>query len=96
MKKKILLYAGIVICCSACLGGELSQKIMLAQRNAIETNTQPDYSEVEEAIEWFKRIFGEDYYIELQRHQTQENFQKYESVKHQIEQKMYGKAGHKI
>ena len=59
-----------IICCSACLGGELSQKIMLAQRNAIETNTQPDYSEVEEAIEWFKRIFGEDYYIELQRHQT--------------------------
>ena len=53
-----------VICCSACLGGELPQKIMegLAAGEEI--------IEAEKTIEWFKGIFGEDYYIEIQRHQT--------------------------
>ena len=48
-----------VICSSACLGGELPQKIMAG-----------DIAGAEEAIEWFKSVFGEDYYIEIQRHQT--------------------------
>lgn len=48
-----------IICCSACLGGELPQKIMAN-----------DIAGAEETIEWFKSVFGEDYYIELQRHQT--------------------------
>ena len=54
-----------IICSSACLGGELPQKIMngLAQGG--------DWTEAEETIEWFKGVFGEDYYIELQRHETQ-------------------------
>ena len=49
-----------LICCSACLGGELPQKIMSGK-----------LAEAEETVQWFKGIFGEDYYIELQRHETQ-------------------------
>ena len=54
-----------IICSSACLGGELPQKIMegLAKNG--------DFTEAEETITWFKNLFGEDYYIELQRHETQ-------------------------
>lgn len=54
-----------IICSSACLGGELPQKIM----EGIANNS--DFRAAEETIEWFKGIFGEDYYIELQRHETQ-------------------------
>ena len=56
-----------LVCCSACLGGELPQKIMegLAFGSGLEA-----MNEAEKTIEWFKGIFGEDYYIEIQRHQT--------------------------
>ena len=54
-----------IICCSACLGGELPQKIL----DGIANNG--DFSEAEETVKWFKNLFGEDYYIELQRHETQ-------------------------
>ena len=58
-----------LICCSACLGGELPQKIMegLATPNG---QSHEAMAEAEKTIEWFKSIFGEDYYIEIQRHQT--------------------------
>ncbi|MBQ0137222.1 MAG: DNA polymerase III subunit alpha [Bacteroidales bacterium] len=74
------------ICSSACLGGELPQKIMNtqsrltavlpstpvnAQRTVDEQVAKGLYNEAEEAILWFKNLFGEDYYIELQRHETQ-------------------------
>ena len=54
-----------IICSSACLGGELPQKILdgIAKGG--------DFSEAEETVQWFKNLFGEDYYIELQRHETQ-------------------------
>ena len=29
------------------------------------------FSKAEETVQWFKRVFGDDYYIELQRHETQ-------------------------
>lgn len=48
-----------LICCSACLGGEVPQKIM-----------NGDMAGAEESIRWFKELFGEDYYIEIQRHKT--------------------------
>ena len=53
-----------IICSSACLGGELPQKVL----DGLAKN---DFSEAEETIQWFKNLFGEDYYIELQRHETQ-------------------------
>ena len=49
---------GLIIC-SACLGGEIPQKIL-----------HDDIKGAEEAVIWFKETFGEDYYIELQRHKT--------------------------
>ena len=48
-----------LICSSACLGGEVPQKIM-----------NGDMTGAEESVRWFKTLFGEDYYIELQRHKT--------------------------
>ena len=58
-----------LICCSACLGGELPQKIMegLATPNGQGLEAM---AEAEKTIDWFKGLFGEDYYIEIQRHQT--------------------------
>lgn len=49
---------GLIIC-SACLGGEIPQKIL-----------EGDLKGAEEAVVWFKQTFGDDYYIELQRHKT--------------------------
>ena len=51
-------HEGLIVS-SACLGGEISRKIDSGQ-----------IEEAEEAVQWYKSIFGEDYYIELQRHKT--------------------------
>ena len=48
-----------IICCSACLGGEVPQQIMNGQMN-----------QARETIQWFKNVFGDDYYLELQRHKA--------------------------
>ena len=48
-----------IICCSACLGGEVPQKIM-----------NGDIQGAEQSVLWFKELFGDDYYLEMQRHQT--------------------------
>ena len=58
-KELLKQYHEGLICSSACLGGEVPQKIMAGQME-----------EAEKAVIWFKELFGEDYYIELQRHQT--------------------------
>ena len=51
-------HEGLIIC-SACLGGEIPQHIMHGKIN-----------EAEASIQWFKNLFGEDYYLEMQRHET--------------------------
>ncbi|MCH5214516.1 MAG: DNA polymerase III subunit alpha [Muribaculaceae bacterium] len=48
-----------LIVCSACLGGEVPQLVL-----------RGELEEAEKRILWFKETFGEDYYLELQRHQT--------------------------
>ncbi|MBR3702376.1 MAG: DNA polymerase III subunit alpha [Alistipes sp.] len=48
-----------LICCSACLGGEVPKRI-----------TNGDMEAAEEAVQWYKSIFGEDYYLELQLHKA--------------------------
>jgi len=71
-----------IICCSACLGGELPQKVMegLGERQKNTSRKEESinalieqgvFGEAEETVKWFKGLFGEDYYIELQRHETQ-------------------------
>ena len=51
-------HEGIIVS-SACLGGEIAQHIM-----------HGNIAEAEKSIEWFKGIFGDDYYLEVQRHKT--------------------------
>lgn len=51
-------HEGLIVC-SACLGGEIPRRILTG-----------DIQGAEEAILWFKNIFGEDYYLELQRHKA--------------------------
>ena len=63
-----------LIVCSACLGGEIPQKIMHGNIHA-----------AEEAVLWFKQLFGEDYYLELQRHETHRADADQTVYKHQVE-----------
>ena len=58
-----------IICCSACLGGEVSQKVMEGLAGINTTDNNP-FQAAEDTIAWYKNLFGEDYYIEIQRHQT--------------------------
>ncbi len=51
-------HEGLIIC-SACLGGEVPRRITAGQME-----------EAEEAIRWYKNIWGDDYYLELQRHKA--------------------------
>lgn len=48
-----------LIVCSACLGGEVPQMILSG-----------DLEAAEKRIIWYKETFGDDYYLELQRHET--------------------------
>lgn len=51
-------HEGLIIC-SACLGGEVPRKILSGNLQG-----------AEETIAWFKRIWGDDYYLEVQRHRV--------------------------
>ena len=51
-------HEGLIVS-SACLGGEIPQLIMHGRLD-----------EAEKSIAWFKQIFGEDYYLELQLHKA--------------------------
>lgn len=51
-------HEGLIVC-SACLGGEVPRMIV-----------QDRLEEAEEAVQWYKNLFGEDYYLELQRHKA--------------------------
>ncbi|MBO5538147.1 MAG: DNA polymerase III subunit alpha [Prevotella sp.] len=48
-----------LIVCSACIAGEVPKKIL-----------KGDIAGAREAIEWYHRVFGDDYYLELQRHEV--------------------------
>ena len=49
-----------LICCSACLAGEIPKCIMAG-----------DLDGARKAIEWHKSVFGDDYYLEVMLHETQ-------------------------
>ena len=48
-----------LIVCSACIAGEVPSKIL-----------HGDIEGAREACEWYHRVFGDDYYLELQRHEV--------------------------
>ena len=50
-----------IICCSACLGGEVLQNLL-----------KGDYEEAKAVAQRYKELFGDDYYIELQDHGLEE------------------------
>ena len=79
-----------LICCSACLGSEVAKKF---ERGDIEG--------AEEAIMWHKNLFGDDYYLELQRHISKDplyNPECYEKQKpyNEFLQQMSEKCGVKL
>ena len=51
-------HEGLIVC-SACLAGEVPAKIL-----------KGDMAGAREAVEWYHRVFGDDYYLELQRHEV--------------------------
>ena len=51
-------HEGLIVC-SACIAGEVPKKIL-----------DGDIAGAREAIEWYHRVFGDDYYLELQRHEV--------------------------
>ena len=53
-------YAGDLICCSACIAGEIPKAIIAGNMEA-----------AEKAIEWHRKVFGDDYYLEVQLHRTE-------------------------
>ena len=58
-KKALAEHHEGLIVCSACLGGEIPRLIQAG-----------DIEEAERQVKWFKDTFGDDYYIEIQRHRT--------------------------
>ena len=48
-----------LICCSACMAGEIPRNILAGDDEALD-----------KAIKWHKRVFGDDYYLEVMLHKT--------------------------
>ena len=53
-------HEGLMVC-SACIAGEVPAKIL-----------KGDIAGAREAIEWYHNLFGDDYYLELQRHEVKD------------------------
>ena len=53
-------HEGLIVC-SACIAGEVPSKILKGDMNG-----------ARKALEWYKRVFGDDYYLELQRHEVKD------------------------
>ena len=57
-------HEGLIIC-SACIGGEVPKKII-----------NDDIEGAREAVQWYHDLFGDDYYLELQRHEVKDPSQR--------------------
>ncbi|MCR5641763.1 MAG: DNA polymerase III subunit alpha [Prevotella sp.] len=53
-------HEGLIVC-SACIAGEVPKKIL-----------NGDIEGARKSIEWHQRVFGDDYYLELQRHEVKD------------------------
>ena len=60
-RKDLERYHEGLIVCSACLAGEVPRKI-----------GKGDMAGAREAIEWYHNLFGDDYYLELMRHEVKD------------------------
>jgi DNA polymerase-3 subunit alpha len=68
-------YSEGIIASSACLGGEIHKKV-----------ESGNLEEAEASVMWYKGIFGDDFYIELQLHQTDKPNADYEVYDKQVRQ----------
>ncbi len=59
-KEKLEKHAEGLIVTSACLGGEIPSLIAAGR-----------FKEAEEALSWFRRVFKDDFYLEIQRHPSE-------------------------
>ena len=72
-----------IIVSSACLGGEIPQKLLGNDSRKFDEDddvemgnedniviSKENYDHAEEAINWFKNVFHDDFYLEIQRHKT--------------------------
>ena len=66
-------YSQDLICCSACIAGEVPRAIIAG-----------DMDEALKAVEWHKKVFGDDFYLEVQQHKTQIPGQSQEVYEHQL------------
>ena len=60
-REELLKYHEDLIVCSACIAGEVPSKII-----------KGDIEGAREACEWYHNVFGDDYYLELQRHEVKD------------------------
>lgn len=68
-------YSEGLIASSACLGGEIHKKV-----------EKGDLNGAEEAIMWYRSVFGDDFYLELQRHKTDKPNSDYQTFEKQQRQ----------
>ncbi|MBR1934674.1 MAG: DNA polymerase III subunit alpha [Muribaculaceae bacterium] len=73
-KEHLEKYHEGLIVCSACLGGEVPRLIM-----------QGNIDGAREVVKWFHNIWGDDYYLELQRHKATAPRANHETYPHQME-----------
>ena len=66
-------YSEGLVCCSACIAGEIPRAIIAG-----------DMKGAEEAVMWHKKVFGEDFYLEVQEHKTEIPGQSQEVYERQI------------
>jgi DNA polymerase-3 subunit alpha len=76
-------YSEGLIVCSACLGGEIPQLLLGSAARDVDEDenkesgfeeaivvSEENIEKAEESIKWFKKVFRDDFYLELQRHKT--------------------------
>ncbi len=68
-------HEGLIVC-SACIAGEVPSHIL-----------NGDLAKAEETIKWYKSVFGDDYYLELQRHEVKDPAQRANRETFQLQQK---------
>ena len=66
-----------LIVCSACIGGEIPKKILA-----------DDIEGARKSIEWHKKIWGDDFYLELQRHEVKDPNQRANRETFPLQQKV--------
>ncbi|MDO8452433.1 MAG: DNA polymerase III subunit alpha [bacterium] len=61
-KETLKKYSKGVICTSGCISGEIASLLL-----------EDNYAKAKETALWFQDVFGEDYYLEIQRHEYEKH-----------------------